>query len=282
MTNSNQIPFLRKIHKDPLTHFIILGTTLYAIVSFTGGRSPAPDEIRITPSVQRHIADLFELTWQRKPTANELKNLIDDHIKEEIYYREALALGLDENDTIVRRRMRQKLEFMQEDLSDLSDPNEEKLRAYYQAHEDKYVTDPMYSFSQIVLTSKSLDQTSPQITEALEKLAGGARPQDLSRSSLLPVSVTLESEQSIANTFGQDFIRQIAKLTPQQWDGPVTSAFGTHLVMVRETRMSKPLSFQQARTKVTLEYTQALREQSAKAFYEKLRSKYRIIIEDTK
>jgi hypothetical protein len=156
--------------------------------------NPAADEGRkivISQAGQRHLADLFEITWQCPPTAVELANLVQEQIKEEIYYREALTLGLDDNDTIVRRRMRQKLEFMQEDLISQVRPSEEQLRAFFESRSDQYFSDRIMTFQQVLLDSAPLAPDDPAIAQALAALENGTDPAQISRSALLPVSMKL-------------------------------------------------------------------------------------------
>ncbi len=277
---SKSHPFLSKALKDPLIHFLILGGLLFTIASLKGGHKTAQNEIVITKTTQKHLADLFEITWQRKPNADELKNLTQEHIKEEIYYREALALGLDENDTIVRRRLRQKLEFMQEDLSSLSTPREAGLLNFFNSRKDQYMTDYIVSFQQVLIASTKLAEDAPDIIKALTLLNAGTSPQSLSRSSLLPIAMKLENENSVTNTFGDDFMAQIRTAKTGQWTGPIYSSFGTHLVNISLRQPAKPLTFAQVRNKVLVDYTQYQRESAAHQYYDNLKSQYRIIIED--
>ncbi len=273
---------LKRAIKDPLFHFLILGGFLFVLAPYFGGNTiSSKREIVITPAGQQHLADLFALTWQRDPTPDELKNLIEEHIKEEVYYREALSLGLDENDTIVRRRLRQKLEFMQEDLSSLEIPSEEKLRAFFAKHKDKYKTDHILSFTQVLVSTKRLDAEDALIAETIKSLNAGRAPSTVSRSQLLPTSMKLETEKSIINTFGADFFTAIIGIKAGEWHGPVYSGFGTHLVNVNLNQPAKPLSFEQSRARVSIDYTQALRETAATNYYQNLRNQYRITIEDT-
>jgi len=280
MTKPITEPFLKRALKDPLLHFLILGGMLFAAVSIWGNDAKPKNEIVITRAGQQHLADLFSLTWQRQPTADELSNLVEEHIKEEVYYRESLALGLDTNDTIVRRRLRQKLEFMQEDLSSLAEPTDNELKAYYEAHIDKYQTDHIFSFKQILISSSQLKDDDPEIIQLLVKLQSGTQPEKLSHSSLLPVSMNLETEKSITNTFGMDFMEQISDFETKGWSGPIYSGFGTHLVNVSLNQGSKPLTFEQAKSKVAIDYTQNQREQAAVNYYESLRGQYIITIEN--
>jgi len=279
MSDSATKSLPNKILKDPLFHFLILGGLLFGAVSIWGTGIKTQDEIVITPAGQQHLADLFALTWQRQPSTDELKNLVEEHIKEEVYYREALALGLDDNDTIVRRRLRQKLEFMQEDLSGLKEPTDNELRAYFSDHKDQYKTDHILSFKQVLVSSKKLDADAVAELQIEDKLASGVAPESLSRSSLLPVSMNLESVRSITNTFGSDFTEQVSGMGTHKWAGPVYSGFGTHFVNVSLNQSATLLTFEQAKNKVSVDFTQSQREASAASYYKSLRGQYNILIE---
>ena len=279
MSNTMKTSFIQKAAKDPLFHFLILGGLVFALVTFWGPKLGAQNHIVITQAAQQHLADLFEVTWQRKPSPNELKNLIQDHIKEEIYYREALDLGLDKNDTIIRRRLRQKLEFMQEDITSLKPASEVNLRTYYEAHIDKYKSDQILSFDQVLVSPQHLKNTDENIVQALAQLKSGALPKDLSRSSLLPVFLKHETAKTIKNIFGSDFTSAVLKLKLGQWQGPVYSSFGTHLVNVYINQAPKPLSFEQSHQRVAADYMRHQREKAATNDYKNLRSHYRITVE---
>ena len=278
MSKSNA--FLSKAIKDPLIHFLILGGLLFGLVSVLGGGRSAQDEIVITQAAQKHLADLFEITWQRKPNAEELKNLTAEHIKEEIYYREALALGLERNDTIVRRRLRQKLEFMQEDLDSLVEPTEAALKAFFNERKDEYTTDYIVSFQQITIAPTKLALDAPEITKALSALGSGTSPRSLSRSSLLPIAMKLETDGSVTNTFGGEFTAQIKQAKTGAWTGPLYSGFGTHLVNVSLRKRAEPLDYKQARSRVVGDYTQHQRARAAQDYYDNLKRQYTIIIDD--
>lgn len=271
-------PF-KKVLKDPLFHFLILGSILFGTISIWGTGVNSQEKIVITTAGQQHIADLFELTWQREPSIDELENLVEEHIKEEVYYREALALGLDENDTIVRRRLRQKLEFIQEDLSSLEEPAEDALMAYFSKHKDRYKTDRILSFKQVLISPKILDANKLDEMKIEEKLFSGVAPESLNRSSLLPDLMKLESEKSITNTFGSKFMEQISGVEPRIWVGPIYSGFGTHFINISLDQPAKPLTFEKARNKVGIDFTRSLREAAAANYYKSLRSQYQITIE---
>ena len=276
---------LKKIIKDPLIHFIIIGGALFYATSIFGApphsnnlaNNQASNQIVVTTLKQKHLADLFEVSWQRTPNEDELNVLIQEHIKEEVYYREALALGLDEDDTVVRRRMRQKLEFMHEDAATTHPPSDDILKAYFEANASDYKTNSIFSF-QHVLVSKSKDNTQSVASDALTKLRNGIPSLKLSKSSVLPITMELETARSIANTFGDDFLSQLAKLKIKQWQGPLTSPFGTHIVYVSFAQKAEPLSFSRARHKLEVNYMQEKREELAKQNYDNLQKRYRITI----
>ena len=253
---------------------------LFGLVSILGEGKSAQDEIVITQTAQKHLADLFEITWQRKPNPEELKNLTAEHIKEEIYYREALALGLDGNDTIVRRRLRQKLEFMQEDLDSLAEPTEAALEAFFNERKDEYTTDYIVSFQQITIASTKLAQDSLDVRNALSELASGTPPRALSRSILLPTAMKLETGKSVTNTFGGEFTAQIKQAKTGAWTGPLYSGFGTHLVNISLRKPAEPLAYKQARSRVVGDYTEHQRARAAQGYYEGLKRQYKITIDD--
>ena len=236
-------------------------------------------QILITVEQQQHLADLFELTWQRLPNSEELDNLVAEFIKEEIYYREALAIGLDKNDTIVRRRLRQKLEFVQEDLANLASPSEPQLRQYYQSNRDVYQTPRLLSYQQILIAKDRLPVSSDLLNKTIAKLANGVELSTLSLSTLLPRSMNLESETTASNTFGADFVEQLTGLRKGVWVGPVYSSFGTHLLKLSLDQASRRKEYAEARDQVERDYVRAKRESSADDFYQSLAAKYQIEIQ---
>jgi hypothetical protein len=125
---------LQKIPREPLLHFLVLGAGLFVLFGLVGTPSEAPkDRIMVSAAKIENLAQLFERIWRRPPTAAELDGLIEDHVKEEILYREALALGLDQDDTVIRRRLRQKMEFVSEDIATQAEPTEAELQAFLTA-----------------------------------------------------------------------------------------------------------------------------------------------------
>ena len=134
--------------KEPLLHFIVLGALVFALYGFIGPDKPADDEIIVTRGQQEHLVTAFTRTWQRPPTQAEFTGIVDDWIREEIAYREGLGMGLDTDDTIIRRRLRQKLEVLAEDIVSMAEPTEEILQQYLEENQTTYTREPVYTLRQ--------------------------------------------------------------------------------------------------------------------------------------
>ncbi len=157
-----------KLVREPLVHFLLLGLGLFVLFGIVGDSDDAPTgRIEVSAARIAQLNEIFTRTWQRSPTEQELEGLIEDHIREEVYYREALAMGLDRDDTIVRRRLRQKLEFFTDDLVAAVDPTEEQLEAYLSEHADAFRVPAQLSFRQIYFNR---DRRGKQATHDAESL----------------------------------------------------------------------------------------------------------------
>jgi hypothetical protein len=219
----------------------------------------------------------------RPPTAEEIKGLVDDYVAEEIYYREAIAMGLDQDDTVIRRRLRQKMEFITEDAAAASEPTDAELQAYLARQPGKFVSPASLTFRQVYFsTEKRGDLARPQAERLLGELQAGRGPADVAAAgdpTLLPPDMQSASPQEIENTFGSDFAAQIAEAPLGQWSGPLQSGFGLHLVFVDERVADALPAFDQIRPIVLREYQSEQRTLSSKKLLDSLRAKYDIRIE---
>ena len=188
------------------------------------------------------LATSFAKTWQRPPTDTELKGLIDDWVREEIAVREATAMGLDRDDTVVRRRLRQKLEFLSEDVAAQVAPSEDDLKAYLAAHPEKFQLEQRYTFRHVYLNpqrhSTDLQAKLDSVREALGRLGMDGDFVSLGDPFLLDSEfVTLPSSE-VEKQFGSTFAAALERLAPDKWDGPVQSGYGLHFVQLQERRRS--------------------------------------------
>lgn len=275
------LDFVTRVFREPLVHFLLLGSALFVIYGLAGNRSADPSgRIVVTPGKIEQIVIGFSRTWQRPPTERELQGLIEDYIKEEIYYREALAMGLDRDDTIVRRRLRQKLEFLSEDLAEAKSPSDDELKAFLQKHPDRFRKDPKLAFRHVYVNAdkrgKSADADARRM---LAKLNAGANPDTLGDMFLLPFELELSDTREIARLFGEKFATQIQGVEPGRWAGPVESGYGLHLVLVRKREEGGVPELSEVREAAEREWLAAKRNEVKEAAYRALREKYAVTLE---
>jgi hypothetical protein len=275
---------IRRLLREPLLHFLLIGTALFVLYgALNRGRSDAPSDIVVSEARVEALAESFATVWMRPPTPEEIKGLIDDHIAEEIYYREAIAMGLDQDDTVIRRRLRQKMEFISEDAATATEPTDAELRAYLADHPEKFLEPAELTFVQVFFsTEKRGDQARPSAEQLLAELQAGRGPANLAEAgdpTLLPGDMQSASPQVIANAFGSDFAAQIAEAPVGQWTGPLQSGFGLHLVRVDDRKAGAMPAFEQIRPIVLREWQSGQQTKSNKAFLDSLRAKYDIRVE---
>ncbi|MCI0634440.1 MAG: peptidyl-prolyl cis-trans isomerase, partial [Actinobacteria bacterium] len=224
----------------------------------------------------------FTRTWQRPPTEGELKGLVDDYVRDELATREAVTLGLDRDDTVIRRRLRQKLEFLVEDSVDASPPTDADLQAWLERHPDQFRIEPEVAFRQVYLSpDRRGDAVERDAKKLLEKLsaAGSEVPADVGDPSMLPRDVERSARGSIAREFGDGFADELLKIEPGRWAGPVRSGYGLHLVWVRARQAGRMPTLDEVRPLVERELLSARRRQQLDTMYEQLLSRYRVIVE---
>ena len=275
---------MRKLLREPLLHFLLIGIGLFVLYDVVrGGDTGAPRDIVVTEARVEALAQSFASTWMRPPTPQEITGLVDDYIAEEIYYREAIAMGLDQDDTVIRRRLRQKMEFISEDAAATAEPTDAQLQEFLAKHPEKFLEPAQLSFQQIYFsTEKRGEQARVQAEQLLTSLQAGRGPADPAAEgdpTLLPPDMQSASPQLIANTFGSDFAAQVEEAPVGQWSGPLQSGFGLHLVHVDERVAGALPVLDQIRPIVLREYQAEQRTQSNKKFLDSLRAKYDIRIE---
>ena len=275
---------MKRLLREPLLHFLLLGIGLFVVFALAGNRaSERPGRIIVTEGQIEQLLVGFTRTWQRPPTEQELQGLVEDYIKEEIYYREAVAMGLDRDDTIVRRRLRQKLEFLSEDVAEAKTPSDDELRAFLQTNPDPFQKDPRLAFLHVYVNSgkrgKSGDADARQM---LAKLHAGANPDTLGDMLLLPFEFELSDAREIARLFGETFTKQLQEIEPGRWAGPVESGYGLHLVFVRKREEGRAPELGEVRDAVKREWVTAHRNEFKEAAFQRLRERYSVAVEGSK
>jgi hypothetical protein len=271
---------MKKLWREPLVHFLLIGALLFLAFDLTQDERPdAANRILVEPSQVEQLAAQFERTWLRPPTEAELAGLIESYVRDEVYYREALAMGLDQNDPQVRRRMRLKLEFLLEDLTAAEPPDDEVLSAYLQQHPDRFRIEPTLTVRQVYLNPDRRPDLEGDAERILADLRAGAAPDTFGDRSMLPAEQTAVSTSEIARTFGKTFAQEVVALEPGAWSGPLYSGLGAHLVLVTDRRAGRLPALAEVRAEVEREYLAQRRQQLKDLAYRKLREGYEVIIE---
>ncbi|MEE9253949.1 MAG: peptidylprolyl isomerase [Pseudomonadales bacterium] len=250
-------PLLLRLLREPLVHFAAIGGLIFAVFAALNDASgPPADVIVITPERIDQIAAEYESVWRRKPTENELDALIEEEIREEVYYREAVALGLDRNDALVRRRMRLKMEFLMDSTANALDPVAGELEAYFATNQELYQLEPRLAFEQIYFG----ENPSPEIIAgSLNVLQSdpATDPLTLGERTLLPAQLGLSSTDVVFGVFGKGFFEKLVYFPAGVWVGPVVSTFGVHLVRILDSLPTRTPRLEEVRREVLRDWKMA-------------------------
>jgi len=271
--------------REPLVHFLLLGAVLfiaYGLVSKPGS-SDGPGKITVTHGQIENLVSGFTKAWQRPPTPEELAGLVRDLVREEVYCREAMALGLDKDDTVIRRRLRQKMEFISDDIAAMPEPTDFDLNAYLRTHTDRFRTEPTFTFSQVYLDpekhGENLARDISALLARLNRAGGQAEVSALGDSLLMERSFTGAPASEVAKQFGENFAAKLGELSPGKWEGPVESGYGAHLVFVSERTEGRVPELAEVRDDVRREWANAQRLELNEKFYQELFKRYSVTIE---
>lgn len=276
---------LKKWLREPLVHFLLIGGVLFLLYGLQNeGFDNQDKRIVFSKADISRLVLRWEKQRQRTPTQAELKDLIEQQIREQVMYREALLMGLDQNDGIVRRRMAQKIEFISADLAAMVEPSEDDLTNYLVAHPELFEIPGHISFAQVYFnTDRRGEQAEKDIQRLLttqEQTRSEIDIKQLGDPFMLAQEHSQLTEYEVAQLFGKGFASKLFTLAVGDWQGPVQSSFGLHLVRIdNKTRSSQP-DLKSVRIKVRNEWMNQQRSTANEAFYQSLRQQYEIIIED--
>jgi hypothetical protein len=271
--------------REPLLHFLVLGAALFLLFQWRGDpeADTGRDRIVVSQGTVESLVQKFRRLWLRPPTAGELNGLIEDHIREEVYYREALSMGLDRDDTIVRRRMRQKMEVFFEDLAALDEPSEEELSAYLSANPDRFRIPARVTFQHVYLNpDKSGDEGSDaadRLLAVLNRPKDPPAPESLGDPFMLGHRFADATTVEVDRLFGEGFAESLLELEQGAWQGPVPSGYGMHLVRVAQSVPDRMPELKEVRETVRREWTDARRKEINETTYQQLRERYTVVVE---
>jgi hypothetical protein len=264
--------------REPLVHFLLAGAGLFLLFTYISDTPEvADDKIIVTSGQIEHLTTIFIKTWQRAPTQEELRGLIDSYILEEVLYREAVAIGLDQDDTIIRRRLKQKMEFLVDDFS-ATEPSDQELQRFLEEEPERFRTEASISFEHVYL----VDAEPLVVDETLASLQdnGSIDAEITMPSGLLPPRFDGATETAVSNQFGGTFKNALFALEVGKWTGPVESPFGTHLVRIDQMVEGRVPVLEEIRDIVEREWLVDRRKAAQQAFFDSLRDKYTIMIEE--
>lgn len=273
---------LVQVSREPLVQFLAIALVLFAanqVIYGSEQRAPA-DLVTVSEGRVQQLADSYRLLAGRLPSRSELEALVKDFADEEIAYREAVAMGLDVDDTIVRRRMRQKLEFLAEDAEASEPPTDVQLVAWLREHAAEYRLPERIAFRHVIVRRDTHGaRTDAAAGAVLERLRAGADPQSLGDTTMLPSALPPTTQEGVAMLFGDDFAAALFAAPDESWFGPVTSPLGTHAVLILSREAARDPTFASIRAKLHADWIEAQRSAKLEAFQARLRERYEIVVE---
>ncbi|MCZ8137540.1 MAG: peptidylprolyl isomerase [Porphyrobacter sp.] len=254
--------------REPLVHFLALGAVLYVVLTWGGTPvDPSSRVIAVDGARKAQLALAFEQVMGRAPTDAELDARIERYVREEVLYREALRLGLDADDAVVRQRMVAKMDMTASAAAEIAEPDEATLRAFFKANQARYAGTRAVSFEQRLFGDEQAAR------------AGLADPGAAARSASLPPQMTEAPQREVEARFGQQFAQGLAGIAADgQWHGPIPSGFGWHIVRVTGRDSSEP-DFEALRPRIANDWRSAQIATREERAYAILRSAYRVDID---
>ena len=275
---------INDIAREPLVQFLVLGAAIFiAYDRFGESTDSATAEIVVSVGHIERMSQTWRKTRMRPPTQSELENLVADYIREEIYYREAVALGLDRDNAVIRRHLRQKMEFLTDDIASRAEPGDDELRDFLANNPGRFQEDAKLAFRHLFFsTDRRGSRAESDAYDALQQLGAITSFDDARAASdpfPFPQSFEDVAQRDIASMFGAHFADGLLGVDPGKWSGPISSAYGVHLVIVDRREDPRLPALDQIRDAVVREWRESRRQQANEDFYARLRSRYRVVVE---
>ena len=263
--------------REPLVHFLLAGMVVFALLS---GRPADPGERRITvdEAVVSRLAERWTQTYRRAPTPEEIDGLIGDYVKGQVYYREALRLGLDRDDEVVMRRMRSKMIATSTSAAEAASPTDAQLRALLARDPVRYALDPHYTLAQIYLGTDDAAARAGA-TELLGRLRQGTSSEGMGRNAPVPTRFSSAPASALASMFGDEFTAALRTAPTGSWTGPVGSGLGLHLVRIESRKVPSPPQLADVRQRLENDWRSAAIKRAEDETYRKLLEGYDVVIE---
>ena len=277
---------MKRLLREPLVQFLLIGVLLFGIYSYTRPATTPSTEIRLSADALGQLALVFQSQWRRDPTPEEFNRLVESKVQGEILYREALAMGLDKDDEIVKRRMAQKMQFLAEDVAAAREPTSAELRSWYDSNREHFAQPGRVSFRHLYFSpDRRGARARDDAASALTKLAG--QPEDTKVAVSLADPFMFQeyyrerAPEFLGKEFGPRFAQAVPKLAPGSWQGPIESGFGWHLVFVDAVIPGRVPAFEEIEPDVKIAWLTEQKAQAWQKSYKDMRAKYTILLPAT-
>ena len=269
---------MNKVLKEPLFHFLLLGIALFLVYGLVTNELDDEDTIVIDNFDIDNIIASWEMQWKRLPTDEELKSLIQQNIKQEIFYQEAIKMNLDHNDEIIKRRLSQKMQFLSSDIANMNEPNDKELKDFYQENLDAYMSPYSYEMYQIIFSPDRRDDPKTDAQTTLEKIEkqDPVSAKNLGDNMPFPFYFEAVDENELNRQLGMEFSKELEKIETDQWSGPVKSGFGYHLVYIVKKVTPSPIEFETIKAEVLRDLEYQNQQRMNELIYNEFRKNYTI------
>jgi hypothetical protein len=271
---------LRKLFGEPLLHFLLVGIALFGVYRWVSPRDFGGGRIVITQGIVDDLVTQHVAARGREPSTIELNHLLESYVRDEILYREGVRLGLERDDIVVKRRVRQKIEMIAEEDASTRAPTDADLSAYLAANQTRFAQPAILSFEQVFVgESRSGPNVVQVVAVTRDALRKGADPEELGRPTLLPHRMTQTPADLVARDFGASFAAALEKVAVGEWVGPIDSSFGAHYVRVSDRTPAAAPQLAAVRDHVVREWENDRRQRARNDAYTKMRREYQVTIE---
>jgi len=277
--------WIKRLLQEPLLHFLVLGALIfgvYAGLHLDRQAHGSAQPVYLKQADVQWLANTWRLKWQRPPTREELRGLVMTNLKHELFAREARAMGLADNDIVIRRRLAQKLEFVLQNRASLVEPTEAELREFYTTHPDLFQTKARASLTQVFFNPQERQDAAADAQKALTQLAQGPiKGAHLGDPSPVAKALHGADRLTIANQFGRQFAQAVLTLDPGEWSGPIESAYGFHLVQLTDLQPAQVQPFDEVRTQVLERWRDQRQNEDTAAYVASLMKKYDVVMDES-
>ena len=269
---------MKKLLKEPFFHFIVIGIALFFLYGLVNKNTNTKNTIIINDFDLENIVSSFEMQWKRNPTEQELQNIINQNIKQEVFYLEALNMNLDHNDEIIKRRLSQKMQFLSNDIAALSEPTDEVLKRYYKKNSEKYLTPATYTLYQITFSPDHRKDNYKDAMETLKQFPEATFDEMKDWGDPLPFSYYFEevNANELGLQLGSKFPVALESQEINKWVGPIPSGFGFHLVFITNKVAPQIPAYEIVKKEVLRNYEYDNQIETNELIYKELKKRYDI------